>query len=337
MKFAEYLRDKVIFLLFDAFLLLALALLFYVLSVGATAIMFFGAIFLACILTPLLVDYRKRRAFYNGFDAVLSSLKQKNLIAEMVERPDFKEGMILYDALKTSNKAMLEEIKKYSKSQKEYQEYIEMWVHEIKTPIASSRLILENNQESLPTREITEDLTSLENLVEQVLFYARSNAVEKDYMVRRANLKDIVYAAARKNARQFIGKRIQFEAQIEDHCVYTDAKWIEFILNQILGNAIKYCDKANSRIVVTAEEKPNAVMLTISDNGMGISQAEIERIFEKGFTGSNGRTQEKSTGMGLYLCAKLCDRLGHGIAACSQEGGGTQISLTFPKNSMMDV
>ena len=172
----EYLRDKAVFLLFDAFLLVAVILLFYLLSVGTMIIVFFGCIFLACMVVPLIVEYRKRKAFYENFIEMLDSLERKNLIAEMVERPDFREGMILYDALKTSNKAMLEEIRKYSKAQKEYQEYIEMWVHEIKTPIASSRLILENSDGFAGADGLGEDLSALENLVEQVLFYARSNA-----------------------------------------------------------------------------------------------------------------------------------------------------------------
>lgn len=337
MRWMEYLRDKAVFLLFDAFLLVAVILLFYLLSVGTMIIVFFGCIFLACMVVPLIVEYRKRKAFYENFIEMLDSLERKNLIAEMVKRPDFREGMILYDALKTSNKAMLEEIRKYSKAQKEYQEYIEMWVHEIKTPIASSRLILENSDGFAGADGLGEDLSALENLVEQVLFYARSNAVEKDYMVRKANLREIVYAAARRNAKQLIGRKIRFEAELPDIIVYTDAKWIEFILNQILGNAIKYSDKADAQIIITAKENPNSVVLSISDNGIGIPAVEVGRIFEKGFTGSNGRKKEKSTGMGLYLCAKLCDRLGHGIAVSSTEGEGTAISITFPKSSMTDI
>lgn len=335
MKLGDYLKDKAFFLLFDVFALLAVVLLFYLLGVGTMIIVFFGSIFLACLIVPLVIDYKKRKKYYDDFFSVLDQLKQKHVIAELVGRPDFTEGAVLYDSLKICNKAMLEEIKTYSRAQEEYREYIEMWVHEIKTPISSSRLILENN--STAPQGLAEDIDDVENLVEQVLFYARSNAVEKDFLVRKTSLKDIVYASARKNAKSFIGKKIRFDAEFEDISVNTDAKWIEFILNQILSNAIKYCDKAESEIRISAKREKEAVTLDITDNGMGIPTGETERVFEKGFTGSNGRKQAKSTGMGLYLCARLCLRLGHGIRIASEEGAKTTVTLVFPENSMMNV
>lgn len=334
MKLGNYLKDKMFFLLFDVFLLLAVALLFYLLGVGSMIIVFFGAVFATCLIIPLIIDYRKRKQYYDAFFSMLDSLERKNLIAEMVEKPDFLEGAALYDSLKTCNKAMLEEIKTYSRAQEEYREYIEMWVHEIKTPIASSRLILENNSDA--PQGLAEDLDDLENLVEQVLFYARSNAVEKDYMIRKTDLKEVVYAVARKNAKLFIARKIHFDAAVEDFYVNTDSKWIEFILNQIIGNAIKYCDKENSEIKVSARREKEAVVLDISDNGAGIPAAELGRVFEKGFTGSNGRRQAKSTGMGLYLCARLCGKLGHGIRIDSKEGQGTVVTVVFPESSMVN-
>ncbi|MBC5647279.1 sensor histidine kinase [Christensenella tenuis] len=334
MKPSDYLKDKVLFLLFDLLLLASTALLFYLLGVGSMIVIFFEAIFIACLSVPLIMDFFRRRRFYNGFLSLLNTLEQKNLIAEIMEKPDFKEGMILYDSLRISNKAMLEAIKKYSKAQEEYREYIEMWVHEIKTPIASSRLILENHREIPAEKGLSEDLNILENLVEQVLFYARSNAVEKDYMVRKTDLKDVVYAVARRNAKLFIERRIRFEMDGLDLVVNTDAKWIEFILNQIVGNAVKYCDKENPEICIAAHQAPNAVILNITDNGIGIPEDEVDRVFEKGFTGTNGRQQEKSTGMGLYLCARLCEKLGHGFKIISEYGKGTTVVIVFPESSM---
>lgn len=334
MKPSDYLKDKVLFLLFDLLLLASTALLFYLLGVGSMIVIFFEAIFIACLSVPLIMDFSRRRRFYNGFLSLLNTIEQKNLIAEIMEKPDFKEGMILYDSLRISNKAMLEAIKKYSKAQEEYREYIEMWVHEIKTPIASSRLILENHREIPAEKGLSEDLNILENLVEQVLFYARSNAVEKDYMVRKTDLKDVVYAVARRNAKLFIERRIRFETDGLDLVVNTDAKWIEFILNQIVGNAVKYCDKENPEICIAAHQAPNAAILNITDNGIGIPEDEVDRVFEKGFTGTNGRQQEKSTGMGLYLCARLCEKLGHGFKIISEYGKGTTVVIVFPESSM---
>ncbi|WP_066683216.1 sensor histidine kinase [Christensenella intestinihominis] len=337
MKLTDYLKDKMFFLLFDLLILAMVALLFYLLAVGSMIIIFFGAVFIACLVVPLVIDYHRRKQFYNGFLSLLDALENKNLIAEIMEKPDFREGMILYDALHVSNKAMLEAIKKYSKAQEEYREYIEMWVHEIKTPIASSRLILENHRDIPAAKGLSEDMDTLENLVEQVLFYARSSAVEKDYMVRNTGLKEIAYAVARRNAKIFIERGIRFETGDLDIHVNTDAKWIEFILNQVVGNAVKYCDKDGPEIRITARREPNAVFLDISDNGIGIPEEELGRVCEKGFTGTNGRQREKSTGMGLYLCARLCEKLGHGFKITSEYGKGTTVTIIFPESSMFHM
>ena len=337
MKLIDYLKDKILFLLFDLLILASAALLFYLLAVGSMIIVFFGTVIAACLIIPLLVDYHRRKRFYNGFLLFVDELEQKNLIAEIMERPGFREGMILYDSLHIANKAMLEEIKKYSKAQEEYRGYIEMWIHEIKTPIASSRLVLENHKEIPAAKGLAEDIDALENLVEQVLFYARSSAVEKDYMIRKTNLKDIVYAVARRNAKMLIERRIRLETENLDICVNTDAKWIEFVLNQIVGNAVKYCDKSDAKIWITARKDSNAVLLNISDNGIGILEEELGRVCEKGFTGTNGRQQEKSTGMGLYLCARLCEKLGHGFKISSEYGEGTTATIVFPESSMLKM
>ena len=334
MKLKDYLKDKSLFLLADILLVAALALLFYLLSVGTMVIIFFSAIVLACLLLPLIIDYGRRRKFYHSLLSLFDALEEKNLIAEVMEQPNFKEGIILYDILKGSNKAMLEEIKQYRKAQEEYRGYIEMWVHEIKTPIASSRLMLENHEDIPGAKGLCEDLDTLENLVEQVLFYARSNAVEKDYMVRRTNLKDIVYGAVRRNANILIEQKIQVETFGLDREVNTDGKWFEFILNQIIGNAIKYGRREEPKIQISLRTKPNAVLLDVADNGIGIPSKEIGRVFEKGFTGTNGRKQGKSTGMGLYLCARLCEKLGHGLKISSEKGQGTTVTIVFPESSM---
>lgn len=335
MKLIDYIKDKMVVLLFDFFLLFAVGMLFYLIDVGSMVAVFFGAIFMACLVVPLIIDFWKRKHFYDEFSSNLEALEEKNLIMEVVKRPDFSEGRILYDSLKICNKAMLEKIKEHSRAQTEYREYVEMWVHEVKTPIASSRLILENHPE-VP-RGLVQDMDTLENLVEQVLFYARSNVVEKDYMIRKTNLKKIVNNVVRRNAKEFIEKKIRVNVAIEDIVVNTDAKWIEFILHQIIGNSLKYADKKDSYVIISQRREINAVMLDISDNGIGMPSSEIQNVFKKGFTGSNGRKYERSTGLGLYLCAKLCEKLGHGLKMDSCEGKGTTMTIIFPENSMVEV
>ena len=119
--------------------------------------------------------------------------------------------------------------------------------------------------------------------------------------------------------------------------VYSDTKWLEFILHQLIINSIKYSKETEARIAVSAQEKENCCVLSVSDNGLGIPENELPRIFDKGFTGTNGRLRGKSTGMGLYICRKLCDKLGHSIGAESVYGSGTTISIVFPKSSMTEI
>ena len=264
------------------------------------------------------------------------SLDRKNLIAELIEPPSFAEGIILYDIVKGSNKAMLEEINKYKFLQEEYREYIELWVHEIKTPISSSKLIVQNNR-SEAMDSIFEELVKIENFVEQVLFYSRSNNVEKDYIIKETNLKKLCFNSLKKNSKLFIHNKIKVTTENLDINVPIDEKWLEFILNQILTNSVKYSDKENSEVKIFGQKHENSITLSICDNGVGIPENELGKIFDKGFTGSNGRKNERSTGMGLYITKKLCDKLGIGISAQSKFGEGTTIILTFPKSSMMNI
>jgi signal transduction histidine kinase len=285
---------------------------------------------------PLLVEYVIKKDFFNGLLRIFDSLDQKNLIAEVIVPPSFREGLVLYDIIKRSNKAMLEEINRYKRLQEEYREYIELWVHEVKTPISSSRLVAQNNK-SEATESMSEELDRIEAYVEQVLFYSRSSTVEKDYIIKEISLQKVCYEVLKKNSRQFIQNRISVAVEDLDITVYSDEKWLQFILNQILVNSVKYSDKPEAFVRINAKEGENSVVLSVSDNGAGIPAAELPRIFDKGFTGTNGRRNERSTGIGLYICKKLCLKLGLGISAESVQGQGTTINIVLPKNSMIDI
>ena len=205
-----------------------------------------------------------------------------------------------------------------------------MWVHEIKTPIASSKLLIENNYNGL-TRKIDIQIDRIENFVEQVLYYSRSDEVGKDYIIKKVELLPLVKNVIRKNQRDFISKRIRLQLGELNEVVYSDSKWIEFIINQILINSIKYSKGKDDKIQIESKEISNTVVLTIEDEGVGIIERDLDRVFEKGFTGENGRKFGKSTGIGLYLCKKLCNKLGLGLEIQSKVNVGTKISIIFPK------
>ena len=216
---------------------------------------------------------------------------------------------------------MKDEVADLKRNINDYKEYIETWVHEIKTPIASARLILEND-EGYINKSILEEIEKVEGFIEQVLFYARSSTVERDYIIKKIPLKNSINSVIRKNANILIEKRVKIQLEDIEKKVYCDSKWIEFILQQIISNSVKYMDK---------DEK--YIKIRCLDNGIGISEKSIEKVFEKGYTGENGRKYNNSTGMGLYLCKKLCLKLGFGISIKSKLGVGTEVTIVFPINN----
>ena len=183
---------------------------------------------------------------------------------------------------------MLENVNNYKHLTEEYKEYIELWIHEIKIPIATSKLIIENNKNEI-TKSIDEELDEIENYTEQALFYARSNTVNKDYVVTKSNLKEIVNEAILKSKRALLSNKISIELNDLEKEVFTDSKWATFIINQIIQNSIKYSKKEDKKIQLYAKSNNENIILYIKDNGIGIKKGEITRVFEKGFTGENGR------------------------------------------------
>lgn len=282
----------------------------------------------------ILVEYFIKRNYYTNLKNTLEELDEKYLITEIIQEPSFIEGKILKQNLEEIDKSMTENVNKYKYLQEDYKEYIELWIHEIKMPIATSKMIIENNKNTV-TKSINEELDKVENYIEQALFYARSNTVEKDYYIRKSTLKDIVNESIKKNKNILIGEKVSVDIHDLDLEVNTDSKWVVFILNQIIQNSVKYrkTDRELKLEMYGKQGKEN-IILYIKDNGIGIKKGEITKVFEKGFTGTNGRlSNKKSTGIGLYLCKKLCDKLGIAIELNSVYDEGTEIRIVFPKNS----
>lgn len=199
-------------------------------------------------------------------------------------------------------------------------------------------MVIENNKNEV-TKSIDEELDKVEGYIEQALFYARSNTVEKDYYIKKVNLRDIVNEAIKKNKSVLIQEQVRINIHDVDFAVSTDNKWVVFILNQIIQNSRKYSKQnENLEIELYAKQGKENVILYIKDNGIGIKKGEITRAFEKGFTGTNGRlSNKKSTGIGLYLCRKLCDKLGIAIELNSIQSEGTEVRLVFPKSSYVSI
>lgn len=332
MKISEFLKDKTLEIIFAIFLIITIVAFLSVTQVDLFIKMYIPIAILLFFIIVLTVEYIRKKKFYNAIKESLIELDEKYLIAETIEKPSFLDGKFLKNILIETDKSMIEHVNKYKYLQEEYKEYIELWIHEIKTPIAAGKLIAQNNKSEV-TKSIDEELDKIEYYVEQALYYARSNTVEKDYCITKCNLQDIVNTVIKKNKNDLINNKIKINIEDINESVYTDSKWIIFILNQIIINSIKYSKTENAEININVEIKKARVILDIKDNGIGIRKGEITKVFEKGFTGSNGRKEgKKSTGIGLYLCRKLCGKLGIGIELNSEENIGTDVKLVFPKN-----
>lgn len=337
MNFKLFLKEKAITILLLLFGIITIEIFLMAYNVGLFIKIYIPHIIMGLYVVSIAIEYFKKKKFYDNLSNMLEELEEEYLITEIINTPDFLEGKLLKNTIETIDKSMLENVNKYKYMTEDYKEYIELWIHEIKIPIATSKMVIENNKNAI-TKSIDEELDKVENYIEQALFYARSNTVEKDYYIRKVVLKEIVNESIKKNKSSLIQEKISINIHNLDIEVNTDNKWIVFILNQIIQNSIKYRRKENSAIEIYANQGKENVILYIKDNGIGIKQGEITRVFEKGFTGTNGRlSNKKSTGIGLYLCKKLCNKLGIGIELNSVQNEETEVRLVFPQSSYVEL
>ena len=338
MNFFGFIKEKIVQILLLTFAIITVEIFLMIYSFDNFIKVYIPLIILTCYISGLLYEYFIKKRYYDNFQKILEKLEEKYLITELIKAPNFVEGRILTDSLEQIDKNMHENVNKYKYSQEDYKEYIELWIHEIKLPLATSKMIIENNKNKV-TKSIEEELNKIENYIEQALFYARSNTVEKDYYIKKCNLREIVNESIKKNKTSLIEEKIEIKIHDLDNIVNTDSKWIIFILNQLIQNSVKYRNKeVIPSIEIYSLQKKDNTILYIRDNGIGIKKGEITRIFDKGFTGTNGRLSgKKSTGIGLYLCKKLCKKLGIAIQINSIENEGTQLRLVFPNSSFINL
>ena len=333
MKFSGYITDRIVsFVCFVISEGLVFGLLWLV-EVPMVFIIFTGIIFLLFFLFSLIWDYHRRSGYYKRLLQLLDQLDEKTLLMEIAERPGFLDAKIVSYILKQNNKYQNDKIAEMQKQSRDYRDFLDTWVHEIKTPITSARLIIEN-EKNPTTLKIEDELRKIDNFVELVLYYARSSDVEKDFKVENTTLKALVSTALKTYSKPIIqaGGRIHMEGM--DIPVCADSKSCSLIIGQVISNAIKYRQE-EFRLEFRSQVQKNRIALLIHDNGIGISRADLSRVFDKGFTGENGRRFPKSTGIGLYLCKKLCDRMNIAISISSEKGQGTTVALYFPTESLL--
>lgn len=319
-----YLRGLIVQILFAA---AAAALL---LSTGTQA----GVIAILLITWGLVllcvqcVHYFQVRCRLKELESIMEGLDEKYLFFECLPKPSDACQRRMLELFRRAGRSMLETVSNAQAAQREYREYVESWVHEIKTPITAAELICRSAEPPL-RQKLSRELAQIESHVERALFYARAESPEKDFIVRRTDLGEMVAQALSQHRTLLISCGVRVETKDLEHTVYTDSKWAIFILGQLLQNAARYRGD-DPVIILSARKMGRQVQLTVQDNGIGIPAHESSRVFDRGFTGSNGRSCGGSTGMGLYLCRRLADSLGAHLQIASTEGSGTAVTVTFP-------
>lgn len=338
---------------------LALFVLF-VSGAGRDVIILVALVLLAGQLAAIVAEALRKQPFWRQLaDATRSD--HALMASEMIDEPTFSEGRIAYGALRSVSKAANDEVAAYHRQAIDYREYIETWVHEARTPLAAAHLTIDNLSDALGAAcgpddashgrripddalvmsklsQIDRELQRVEDYIDQTLFYARSETLEQDYLIRGYLVQDVVNAALKANAATLIQAHMTPVCEHLDLTIFTDGKWIVFMLGQLIQNSVKYArSDADPTITFSAalcdqDTAHEAVRLAVSDNGRGVGAADLPRVFDKGFTGENGRSGKRSTGIGLYLVKRLCDKMGIEVRASSVEGDGFTVVFTFPTN-----
>lgn len=310
----------------------ALALVCRLQGLGVEGSALACAIMAAAAATGVAWDYLRKRQHYRDTRELVDALDKARYYAALTEEPDFLDGRLAHEAIVHLLASADTELSETREQARAYREYVELWVHEAKTPIAAAKLVLAD-MHGPQALKLAREIERVEGQVEQALFFARSSSLANDYVIRDVILKDVAADAVKRNAHLLIEKGVSVNMRVpNDEHVLTDPTWTAFVLSQAVVNAAKYGART-LRISAWTEEAqtPRArTVLELADDGCGIPAADVPRVFDRGFTGENGRAFGQATGMGLHLAAVLCERMGLGLAIASEEGKGTRVMVSFP-------
>ena len=317
MSMGKYLKQRRKWLLLLACCVLVFAVSFLLYHLPLAAVLYPSALCAALVLGWFLADYRKQREKKKRLTHLAA------LPDDLTERLEEAPGS-LEETYETIIRNLSQREQDFRREQQRREadraDYYTTWVHQIKTPIASMYLSLENEDSPL-SRSLGEELQRIEQYVQMVLTYQRLDSVDTDYVFRECPMDPLVKGALRKFAAQFIRKGIRLDYTPTQKSVVTDEKWLSFVVEQLLSNALKYTPQGTVSIYLEDGS------LCIRDTGIGIAPEDLPRIFERGYTGCNGRLDKKASGLGLYLCRRICNNLGHNLTAESTPGVGTLMKL----------
>lgn len=322
----EYLKTRWQSWAMAAAMLLMAVIVLFLYDVPLEPVGYIAVLVIICETGFLIWGYRKYRKKQQN----LLYIKENGaLTLEHMEAPEDENEALYQDICRLLDEERIKARNKSSAFGTELMDFYTMWVHQIKTPIAASRLLLQEGE--LNPGEIQNELFKIEQYVDMVLGYLRTQDLSSDLCLEEVNLDEIIKDQIHKFARIFVGKKLSLDYEGVEETVLTDKKWLGFVIGQILSNALKYTKKGKISIYMS---KARSHTLVIEDTGIGIRQEDLPRVFEKGFTGYNGREEGCSTGIGLYLSGKIMKKLDHGIRIESELGKGTRVFLELGRKKM---
>ena len=321
----SYLKKNIkVYILFVVFIVIFF-IMFYLYNLPLEALIYTGSF---CFLVSFIASFLDFVNYKENYKKL--KFLEKNILNDLEDLP--KSLDIRIDYYHKIIEKLYEELEKLTQENRQKNtdmvDYYSMWVHQIKTPIAAMNFLLDN--EEVDQKILQQELFKIERYVEMVLTYIRLDSISSDYVITKINLDEVVKESVKKYATIFINKKIKLNYVSHETMVISDKKWLSFAFEQILGNSVKYSSAGGEITIETCDNK-----LVIEDKGIGIKEEDLPRIFEKGFTGFNGRYEKKSSGLGLYLCKKTLDKLGHHIEISSTVGKGTRVEITFPKEDTL--
>ncbi|KRE72927.1 sensor histidine kinase [Paenibacillus sp. Soil750] len=336
MSFLSYLKDKRYFIGMYAVTMLFISMIMLVSVKGQAALNNIAYTNAGCFLFASLYitfGYFYRKSFYKELNEFLGKNQHQDWAIAAMPEPQTNEQELYLQLLTQLSKDQANETHLLQAEIRNHQEFILSWIHEVKLPIAASRLIMENRAGKTAEYlidKLEDELSKIDSYVEQALYYSRIDSFSRDYFISELSLTALVKDSVKKVAKLFISKRIRPDMELLTHNVNSDSKWLGYIVNQIVANALTYTDNGGS-ITFRSEETDSEKRLIIQDTGIGIDPAELGRVFDKGFTGKNGRTHSRSTGMGLYLAKQMALKLGHDLSITGAVGEGTTVTIHFMK------
>ena len=353
MKIGIYFKDKFCALTAVLLLCIFVSAVLWCFKVDIHAIVITVVLILFTFGFDLIMELRSKKRFFDALYDNAHNIDKAYLVLETITEPSSSESKFIYELLLHINTSMAEEVKNIKKESSEFRDYIELWIHEVKLPLSAMNLKLTNlirkeldkgDEESAVRISDYRKLMSLihvtQGYLEQIMYYSRLEVSSKDYHLTAVSVNSIIKEVAVKNRENITDKDVTLNVEpiSSDVNVITDDKWMIFILGQLISNSLKYKRDPDSVIDLKAiRPSDNTVEIKVRDNGIGIPASDLDKVFEKSFTGENGRLYSESTGMGLYIVKTLCERLGHDVCIDSVQGQWTEVTISIGINDYLET